>query len=105
LFSFTRLKFISVGKARSMAISNLFQLPLSEEALDQALILAQALDDLENSDSDDVWSYRWGPSFSPEECISILLVHDRYIQLSNGFGKHLCKNGIKFSFGCCLRIG
>jgi hypothetical protein len=67
LFSFTRLKFISVGKARSMAISNLFQLPLSEEVFDQALVLVQALDDLENSHSDDIWSYRWGPSFSPRK--------------------------------------
>jgi hypothetical protein len=24
-------------------------------------LLAQSLDDLENSDSDDIWSYRWGP--------------------------------------------
>jgi hypothetical protein len=33
-----------------MAINNLFQLPLSEEAFDQALVLAQALDNLEHSD-------------------------------------------------------
>jgi hypothetical protein len=48
-----------------MDISNLFQLPLSEEAFDQALVLAQTLYDLENSDSDDIWSYKWGPSFFP----------------------------------------
>jgi hypothetical protein len=88
-----------------MDISNLFQLPLSEEAFDQALILAQTLDDLENSDSDDIWSYRWGPSFSPDVHIFILLVLDRYIKLSNGCGKHRCKNDIKFSSVCCLRIG
>jgi hypothetical protein len=69
LFSFTRLELISIGKARTIDISNLFQLPLSEEAFDQALVLAQTIDDLENSDSDDIWSYRWGPSF-PQTCIS-----------------------------------
>jgi hypothetical protein len=48
-----------------MDINSLFQLPLSEEAFDQALVLAQTLDGLETSVSDDIWSYRWGPSFSP----------------------------------------
>jgi hypothetical protein len=54
-------------------IGNLFQWPLSEEAFDQALVLAQSLDALENSDSDDIWSYRWGPSFSPRRAYLHLL--------------------------------
>jgi hypothetical protein len=87
-----------------MAISNLFQLPLSEEVFDQALVLVQALDDLEKL-IQMIFGVTDGDRHFPlEKCISILLVHDRYIQVSNGFGKHLCKNGIKISFGCCLRI-
>jgi hypothetical protein len=41
-----------------MDISHLFQLPLSDEAFDQVLVLAQALKDLQISDLEDVWSYR-----------------------------------------------
>jgi hypothetical protein len=105
LFSFTRSEFISFSKARAMDISNLFQLPLSEEAFDQALVLAQTLDGIELSDSADIWSYRWGHSFSPNVHMFILLVLDRYIKLTNGCGKHRCKNDIKCSSGCCLRTG
>jgi hypothetical protein len=49
-----------------MDISNLFQLPLSEEAYDQALVFAQTLDGIDLSDSADIWSYRWGHFFSPK---------------------------------------
>jgi hypothetical protein len=78
LFSFTRLEFISFSKARSMDISNLFQLPLSEEAFDQALVLAQTLDGIEPSDSADIWSYRWGHSFSPR-CAYLHLIGPRQV--------------------------
>jgi hypothetical protein len=64
------LEFISIAKARSVDINNLFQLPLSEEAFDQALVLAQSIDDLEISGSDDIWSYRWGAFILPQTCIS-----------------------------------
>jgi hypothetical protein len=37
-----------------MDISNLFQLPLSEEAFDQALVFAQTLDGIDLSDSADI---------------------------------------------------
>jgi hypothetical protein len=50
-----------------MDISQLFQLPLSDEAFDQLLLLAQALEYLQISDLEDVWSYSWGTSFSPKK--------------------------------------
>jgi hypothetical protein len=37
-----------------MDISHLFQLPLSEEAFDQVLVLAQALEDLQIFELEDV---------------------------------------------------
>jgi hypothetical protein len=52
--------------ARTMDISQLFQLPLSDEAFDQVLLLAQALEDLQISYLEDVWSYSWGTSLSPK---------------------------------------
>jgi hypothetical protein len=65
-----------------MDISNLFQLPLSEEAFDQALVFAQTLDGIELSDSADIWSYRWGHSFSPKRAYLHLIgprqVHQAY---------------------------
>jgi hypothetical protein len=65
-----------------MDISNLFHLPLSEEAFDQALVFAQTLDDIDLSDSPDIWSYRWGHSFSPKRAYLHLVgprqVHPAY---------------------------
>jgi hypothetical protein len=74
-----------------MAINNLFQLPFSEEAFDQALVLAQPLDNLEHSDSDDIWSYRWGHSFSP---IRVYLHHISSRQIHPGF-KWLWKTSVQ----------
>jgi hypothetical protein len=46
-----------------------------------------------------------GLHFPPDVHIFILLVLDRCLKLSNGCGKHQCKNDIKYSSGCYLRIG
>jgi hypothetical protein len=46
-----------------------------------------------------------GLHFPPDVPIFILLVVDRCLKLSNGCGKHQCKNDTKFFSGCYLRIG
>jgi hypothetical protein len=104
LFSFTRLEFISIAKARSLDIGNLFQWPLSEEAFDQALVLAQSLDALENSDSDDIWSYRWGPSFSPRRAYLHLLGPRQVPQAFKWLWKSSVQKRHKVFFWCYLKI-
>jgi hypothetical protein len=88
-----------------MDINNLFQLPLSEEAFDQALVLAQSLDDLEISDSDDIWSYRWGPSFSPKRAYLHLIGPRQVPQAFKWLWKTSVQKRHKVFFCCYLRIG
>jgi hypothetical protein len=66
LFSFARQKNVTVSRALATEeLSQLFTLPLSEEAFQQLLALASDLNDIHNMDADDVWSYIWGsPIFS-----------------------------------------
>jgi hypothetical protein len=105
LFSFSRFEFISIAKARTLDISNLLQWPLSEEAFDQALIFAQSLADLDISDSDDIWFYRWGPSFSPRRAYLHLLGPRQVPQAFKWLWKSSVQKNTKFFSGCCLRIG
>jgi hypothetical protein len=67
--------------ARTMDISQLFQLPLSDEAFDQVLLLAQALENLQISYLEDVWSYSWGTSLSPKRAY-LHLIGSRQVHLS-----------------------
>jgi hypothetical protein len=41
-------------------LAHLFTLPLSEEAFQQLLVLAGDLNDMLDTDANDVWSYIWG---------------------------------------------
>jgi hypothetical protein len=75
LFSFAKSKNVSVLKARSVPdVNQLFQLPLSQEAFDQLLALAQLLDELPDSDQSDAWTYSWGsPLFAPTKAYKHLI--------------------------------
>lgn len=66
LFSFARNKFITVQNAKlATDLTTLLHLPISAEAYDQLLQLAQLLQDLPDWDDNDIWTYsRRSPWYS-----------------------------------------
>jgi hypothetical protein len=64
LMSFAKNKNITIFKAKeALSLNELFNLPLSEEAFNQLLELAQILEDLPSLDQDDIWTYDWATPF------------------------------------------
>jgi hypothetical protein len=113
-----------VSKALSVSkINQLFDLPISQEAFEQLLLLAQDLETLQGDNQDYIWSYLWGsPQFFPTKAYQHLIGHrqvhptfssfqqrlistsldiGKFIQLSPGSGKLLLRRSIKFSSGSC----
>jgi hypothetical protein len=61
LYSFTTMKNITLEQAYRMDhLHDIFQLPLSETAFQQYLLLSSKMDSLSLNDENDVWSYIWG---------------------------------------------
>jgi len=61
LFSFAKKKGISIRTARDAnGPEALFHLPISDVALQQLLILAEDLNNIQKTSNFDLWSYIWG---------------------------------------------
>jgi hypothetical protein len=76
LFSFAKTVNISVRRAAEILdLNQFFQLPISTEAFQQLLVLAQDLADLSlEHDQDDVWTYSWGSTiYWPIKAYKVLL--------------------------------
>jgi hypothetical protein len=64
LYSFTTKKTTTVRKARDMEnLHDIFQLPMTEIAFQQYLLLNTELDNLLITRENGVWSYIWGNAF------------------------------------------
>ena len=73
LFSFAKKKGISIRTARDAnGPEALFHLPISDVALQQLLILAEDLNNIQKTSNFDLWSYIWG---SPHFSVSKAYVH------------------------------
>lgn len=78
LFSFAKSKNITIRKVKVvMNLNGLLHLPISTEAYVQLLLqLTQLLDDLPDSDEQDVWTYIWGsPRYSSSAACKHLIGH------------------------------
>jgi len=64
LFSFAKKIHISVSSAISAGgLASLFHLPISNQALQQLITLAEDLNSVQDLDEKDIWSYIWGSPF------------------------------------------
>ena len=77
LFSFTNDQAITVKSAWNLPeLHQLFQLPLSEQAYQQFLILSEELAEFNLNNSPDLWTYIWGnQSFSTRKSYKVLIGH------------------------------
>jgi hypothetical protein len=84
LFSFAKLKNITVAKARAATnINQLIHLPISQEAHDQLLLLAHDLDDVPSNDQMDAWTYIWrSPLYQPTKAYRHPLEQDSFWKCS-----------------------
>jgi hypothetical protein len=75
LFSFAKSPFISVNKTRAIPdVRQLFHLPISQDAFEHLLTLAEDLNALPTSDQQPIWTYYWGtPMFSPNKAYKQLI--------------------------------
>jgi hypothetical protein len=60
LYSFTKKPNLTLAGAKSQNFIENFNLPLSEEAFDQFILLEGAVQNFQPSEAKDVWSYIWG---------------------------------------------
>jgi hypothetical protein len=61
LYSFTAMPQITLHQARLVDnLHDMFQLPMSEVAFHQYIVLNSEIDGLNLSNEDDLWSYIWG---------------------------------------------
>jgi hypothetical protein len=76
LYSFARSKHVSVAKANTIEdLAHLFNLPLSQEAFAQLLVLATEFEEIQFDEEKDVWSYSWGsPFYSSMKAYKLLIV-------------------------------
>jgi hypothetical protein len=115
-YSFAKNKNISVSKALwASDINQLFHLPISQEAFEQLLLLAQDLETLQGDNQDDFWSYIWGsPQFFPTKAYQHLIGHRQvhpafstrnYLicdELSATFSENITKSTATTTYSCFL---
>jgi len=105
LFSFAKKIHISVLSTVSAdGSASIFHLPISNQAFQQLITLAEDLNSVQDTDEKDIWSYIWGsPFFSSAKSYKHLtghrVVHDAFRWLWNSF----CQNKQKVFFWLLLK--
>lgn len=104
LYSFTKKDGITVSKAYALKdLHQLFNLPLSAQALDQLLQLDMDLDSILLDDENDCWTYIWGnPLFSSSKAYCSLIGHQQVHPVFKWLWKSRCQNKHKFFFWLIL---
>jgi hypothetical protein len=81
-------------------IHDLFQLPLSDTAYQQFLLLNSKMDNLTLSEDNDVWHYIWGNGiFQSKELMRQSLGTPQHIMFSSCYGSLNVSQSIRFSSG------
>jgi hypothetical protein len=105
LFSYVKDQKLTVLRvAQATNLSDIFHLPLSEEAFQQFRELGVILNDLHLQDETDKISGALQFSLL-KGLINILEAPYKFIQCLGGYGKLLVRTKETFSFGYCLRTG
>lgn len=107
LLSYAKNKLLSVSMvANTEVFSELFHLPVSNEALVQMQSLGNDVSLLVLTATNDKWSYRWGSSnFSSSKIYKELMEHLLCTQYLNGFGRTPVNPNTKCSCGCYSKTG
>lgn len=107
LFLFAKNQAPTVQQAcQTVALSELFHLPLSEEAFQHFQELELIISDLQVLDVSDQWVYIWGSSLfsSKKAYYSTLLVQHRLTQFSDGYENLAVRTKERSSFGFFYKI-
>jgi hypothetical protein len=98
-------KYCSLQSECKSEINHLFNLPLSAEAFQQLLVLAQDLDDVSQvHDQDDIWTYIWGsPLYVPMKAYNHLIGSKQVHACYNWLWKSSVQKKDKVFFWLLLR--
>lgn len=105
LFSFTRDKHLSLKRAYSITdLQHLFFLPLTPQAYNQLVSLAEDLESLDLSPDPDSWIYIWGNAFfSSSKAYKSLIGHRNTHPVYDWLWKSRCQKKHKVFFWLVLK--
>lgn len=104
-FSFAKDRFITVQHFyHSLALHDLFHLPLSEETYHQFIHLLVNVQNLNLQEGFDAWSYIWNSSIFTSKCAYVHLIGNRQVRPAfSWLWKSCCQNKRKFFFWLLLK--
>ena len=105
LLSFAKNKAITLQTAAAAqeGFSQIFHLPLSEEAFIQMQNLLQLLTDIQLTENNDSWRYSWGDKFSSSNAYRALVGHHQAHNVYKVLWKCICQPKHKVFFWLLLK--
>jgi len=104
LFSFVQHKTISAAEVLGQEdLTRFLQLPISETAFQQLQQLTSRIDNLEQTQEQDQWNYKWGNNFSATKAYSDLMGHQQIHEVHRWLWKSFCQPKHKVFFWLLIK--